>query len=362
MPHLLIIQPLIPHYRRSFFKKLAYKVDFLILTARSTKNRGFNIVEDELPIQIVKRFNFGKLELFSVFKDIYKCKPQYIVSYAEVKQLTNFLLLFYRLFFNYKLYFWSQGFHFNKLNFVDRIRLVLFKLSDGVIFYTKNCYLEAQKYKLKKATYLNNTLDIEHIFALDKNFVNSKTELKIELKINTAINGIFISRFTPVKAPKLLLEIMIEINKSNPSIGFIIIGEGTDKPDFEEYPFIYDFGKVYEEELKTRLFRCSDFLLMPRWVGLSIVEAFAFGKPVFTLSKEIKGIDHSVEYSYITNNYNGFIADSKVELINKIISINEIELKKLQQNALQYCNANLKLDFMVGQFLSFVENEINYDK
>jgi len=349
----LIVQPLIPHYRESFFDGLAEQYELLVLYSRDDKS--FKICNKKYARK-VKSLLSHKIEYFHILNDLIKFKPDVVITYGEVKQLTNTLLFLLKKILKFKLLIWSTGFKSKQLSIIDKIRLFQMKRSDGVIFYTKKCKSDAQMLKIHKSTYLNNTLEIDKIHKLQINCKKDKKELKKEYCINTSINGIFISRFTPEKAPNLLLEIMIKIHNKNPNIGFVIIGDGDYKPDFTAYDFIYDFGRVYGDVKKAELFKLADFAIMPRWVGLSVVEVFANQLPMFTLTSNLKNIEHSVEINYVKNNYNGYIANSENELINTIANMPLTEFERMGINASNYVQNNLAMDKMVNNMTNYINS------
>lgn len=354
---ILIIQPIVPHYRIPFFDRLSQIFNILILYSRS--DLSFKIKHRKY-IKKVRSLNIGKIELFFVFHDLLRFRPDIVITYGEVKQLTNVLLFFLKCLVCFKLIIWSHGFKDKKLSFVDKIRLFEMRRADGVIFYTENCFKDAKKYNLKKSYYLNNTLEMCETQKNDSELDIIK--MKIKYDINTKTNGVFISRFTKAKAPELLLKIMIESHKKNREIGFIIIGDGEYKPDFSKYNFIYDFGRVYDEGIKTELFEISDFSIMPRWIGLSIIECFTFKLPMFTLSNEIDYIEHSVEYSYLRHNQNGYIAKDIKELVEKISNIDTSEIKAWGENGHRLVTDQLNMDNMVKNFSYFINKLRNKDK
>lgn len=347
---IFFIQPLIPHYRIPFFDRLADKFNIYVRYGRG--DSSFETVDKKYSKR-VQNIIIGKFEIFFVFSELIKIKPDIVVTYGEVKQLTNIILLLTRKLFGFKLIIWSHGFKDKKITIIDKLRLMEMHFSDGVIFYTKDCYKDATKYNLNNTFYLNNTLELKknnNILQYD-----NKSKLKKKFNIKTELNGLFISRFSQVKAPELLLEIMKRIHEKNNNIGFIIIGDGACKPDFSNYDFIYDFGRIYEDKKKAVLFSLADFALMPRWIGLSVIESFVYKLPMFTLSNKLENIEHSVEYFYLKHNENSYIASDISELVEKIVNIDKDELLKLGTNACKLVNEELTMDNMVNNFCSFIE-------
>ena len=135
--------------------------------------------------------------------------------------------------------------------------------------------------------------------------------------------------------------------------GFIIIGAGKNKPDFSLYNNVYDFGAIYDTNIKRELFYIADLYFQPGWVGLSIVEAMAYGKPICTFirSEETK---QCVEYSYIENNTNGLIFTNIDDCITRISQLTNDEIKQLGANAIKKVAQLLTPQNMVANALSIL--------
>jgi len=114
--------------------------------------------------------------------------------------------------------------------------------------------------------------------------------------------------------------------------GFIIIGDGKNKPDFTKYKNVHDFGAVYNNEIKRELFALADIYFQPGWVGLSIVEAMAYGKPVFTFRRSAETLQ-CVEYCYIKEKENGLIFDDMEDLVRQMNIITQEQIKQMGEQA-----------------------------
>lgn len=349
---LLFIEPLVPHYRLPFFDEISTKYNIQVFYGR--KDKSFYCPNRKYITQ-VKSVSFQYFEYYFILYKVFKYKPDVIITIGELKQITNIVLLILKNILNYKLIFWTHGFK-NKITIKEKLKLLEYKRSDGVIFYTEKCMQEGQSYlKDKTLCFLNNTLDVNKINETRQLIHESKEMLKEKFNIKTTINGVFISRFTKIKNPNLLLELMIKSHKQNDNVGFFVIGSGKWKPDFSAYNYIYDFGQVYNDKEKASILKMADFSFMPSGIGLSIIEAFCYGLPMFTLSNVQPNIRHGVEFNYLRNGENGYIGNSRTDLIKEISNINPETLKIMSENAIQLVNELLTMDNMVKNFLEFIK-------
>lgn len=172
---------------------------------------------------------------------------------------------------------------------------------------------------------LNNTLtDVDKMMEYRSDL--SVVDLKKKYYITQDFILIFCARFgNNYRRVDLLLKAIEQLDAKR--YGFVIIGAGKNKPSFLPYTNVYDFDALYDVTIKRELFALSDIYFQPGWVGLSIVEAMAYGKPVFTF-KRSEEIKQCVEYSYLESGVNGMIFADIDECIEYINFISKEEIKK----------------------------------
>ena len=72
----------------------------------------------------------------------------------------------------------------------------------------------------------------------------------------------------------------------------------------------------------------ADIYFHPGWVGLSIVEAMAYGKPVFTFRRSTETLQ-CVEYFYIEDGENGLIFTYMEDCLQKIRSLTKSQIQEM---------------------------------
>lgn len=333
--HIALLQPEIPHYREEFFKIIKENINtdiYIFNSPEKSKEQGFKINDKEvkyIPNKIIKGLLF--------YNPFILLNPQYdtLVLMLHFAHITTWILLLTKFFHKKKIILWGQGISIKRYLKEEKrpdwkLKLQI-SLSDGVWLYMEKEKIMWQKiFPQKKIVALNNTLTgVENMLRYTSPI--SKENLKSKYNIKEYIIFIFCARFeSNYRRTDLLLETIKRLNKEK--YGFIIIGAGKNKPDFTPFTNVHDFGAIYDTNIKRELFSIADIYFQPGWVGLSIVEAMAYGKPIFTFvrSEETK---QCVEYGYINPSYNGLIFQTIDDCINTINTLSIEDIKRMGVNA-----------------------------
>lgn len=352
-----ILQPEVPHYREEFFELLHQQCKtadvYVYNSFESTKQQGFNI--DTKGLRYIPNKQLKGFLLYNPFPLLSK-KYDTLVLMLHFAHLTTWLLLLTQFIHRKKIILWGQGIsvkrYLKEEKQPDWKLKAQIALADGVWLYMQKELEQWTKiFPHKPMVALNNTLTGVHEMC---NYVpeSSKEELKKKYGITQDVILIFCARFeSNYRRTDLLVEAMKRLDKNR--FGFVIIGKGKNKPDFSDFDNVYDFGAVYDTAIKRELFSLSDIYFQPGWVGLSIVEAMAYGKPIFTFvrSKETK---QCVEYSYIQPGYNGMLFETIEECVDYISHIEEEKLADMGQNARRFVKENLSVEQMANHAISIL--------
>ncbi len=359
MKKIAILQPEVPHYRSEFFELLKNqnsKVDIFVYNSTDdTKKKGFCI--DVKDLRFIPNINLKGILIYNAIPFL---KEGYdtLILMLQFSHITTWLLLLTNFFHNKKIILWGQGIsvkrYLKEEKKPDWKLKWMISLADGVFFYTEK---ELNQWKSifpqKKMVALNNTLSgakemTEYVPQI------SKEDLKAEYGIKERTILIFCARFeSNYRRTDLLIETIEKLDKRR--FGFIIIGAGKNKPDFSSYTNVYDFGAVYDTEKKQELFTIADIYFQPGWVGLSIVEAMAYGKPVITFerSEETK---QCVEYSYIESKKNGIIFKDMEDCIRQLEKLSDEEIICLGENAKRFVKEKLTPNQMAENAMKLIRD------
>lgn len=353
MNKIAILQPFIPHYREDFFKGVSQEIETdLYCFEKSNKISKQNFNLSSLQVKSAKNLTVGPFLLYNPFILIKK-EYKTLVLMMHFAHITTWLLLLTKAIHKKKIFLWGQGISVKRFLKEEKKPNILFKwmvsLADGVWLYTKKEQEQWLKlYPHKQIIALNNSVsDVDKILSYSS--TTPKEVLKEKYKIYQNTIFIFCARFTNAYRRTDLLEDIIR-KLDNQKYGFIIIGDGEYKPNFAGLSNVYDFGSVYDRELKNDLFTLADWYLQPGWVGLSIVEALAYGKPVITFKRSQDTLQ-CVEYSYLTHLHNALIIENIDELISFLNTLNQEDFDNMCLDAKAFAKQNLTMQIMVSNAL-----------
>lgn len=370
MMKLVHLQPFIPHYREEFFSLLGRRLKeknvgqsfeqeiYTFEKTKDVKSASFNMSNiscKHIQSMLIK----GKLLVYNPFKLLCK-ENEVLVLMLHFAHITTWLLLLTKWIHHKKIILWGQGISVKRYLREEKkpdwkLRLMI-SLADGVWFYMDKEMDQWQKlFPRKPMIALRNTLS--GVNAMTKYQPDlTKDELKAKYGVKQDVIFIFCARFTADRRVDLLLETIKRLD--NEKYGFVIIGSGKCKPDFSSYGNVYDFGAVYDTAVKRELFALSDVYFQPGWVGLSIVEAMAYGKPIFTFERSHETLQ-CVEYSYIQSGENGLIFKDIDDCISKINSLYAEDIKRMGDNARDYVSKHLTIEQMVDHAMIIIDKESN---
>jgi len=192
-----------------------------------------------------------------------------------------------------------------------------------------------------------NTLDMDDAASPDG---YSRAELAKRYGITESHVVLFSGRIQPRKRLGLLLDCFVERRRQLSDVGLVIVG--PDLPQRLEQIVrtssnIHYLGPVYEKEQMAELFRSADVFCIPGSMGLGIVEALYWARPIITLN-----VKHGPEACYLKNGRNCVVVDDEERFADELISLlrNEDRRKAMGAEARRTFEKEASLDNMFGGF------------
>lgn len=327
---ILLVQPIVPHYRVKIFSNLAKYVDLTIASEDLNNQKGFISKKISKNIKIIKskKINFFLFFQTNIIKNIIKNKYDKVILSCDIKNMTNFFVLILCKILNIKCFIWGHGL-FGKSKKIPKSLIYRFYYFFINYFITK--YIAYNKYSKdtllkvlgkKKIIVIDNTLEKKFIF-IKKNYKEK--------------NILFVGRLRNRCMLNILIKAMVIINRKFKNIRLEIIGYGN---LFDEYKSLAKKLNIncifYKQKTNFKKISKKCFLgVYPGDAGLSVVEYMMLNLPV--IKHDIMDEHMGPETSYIRNNYNGltYKKGSVEDLANNILKIflNKKLRKKFSKNS-----------------------------
>lgn len=330
-----------------------------------------NIPENGKYIKVKNIYFSKKREFFLVrfFNIIFNKRPKVIVTQYSFSNLSIWGLYILRPFLKFKIIGWSHGWDrrtgFHPENSLkDKLKLFMLKMADAMILYSNDAPKKLSKYiNSEKLFVANNTLDTEPLLNLKKKFKSKKKkDVKNELGFISKYNLIFTARLEPEKKPEKLLEIFELLQEKLIDISLHIIGSGPLEKNLKEIieekniKNVKLYGAIYDNELTGKMIYCSDLMIIPSWLGLSIVHSFCFDCPLVTFEKEF----HPPEIIYLKDGKTGYNLWDKTSEEAITIIINYLKNEKLQKEFKNNIKNVIENEASIDKFVQGATDAINY--
>ncbi|MHA1147592.1 MAG: glycosyltransferase family 4 protein [Promethearchaeota archaeon] len=280
-----------------------------------------------------------KYPIFKVLPFLLKNGKKYdlihVHSYIYFSTIQTFI---YKIFFNKRipvilhLHGGVQTEDFQATSFIEKILLLMkrffFDLIIGKLMINRaNAVISVSKEDL---------LQINNVFRTKRLKNNYYLPNAIDIKIFRKVNDIprkyvgFIGRLTKIKGIDIFIEVIKQVHQFEPSIKYLIIGEGPYLLNVERILDLYPVEfhpSVQHSEMPLYYNQCKIFLQTSRAEGLPtcVLEALSCEVPV--IASNVGGIKE-----IISNNVNGHIYESgDVKAIVKIIKdfLNRNDLERM---------------------------------
>lgn len=301
----LIIQPSVPEFRREFFEHLLLNdvidcsvicSDEALVHIDASKN-----IDGLTNTQSQKFWGFSFLVNLN-YSEI--SKYDVIVTYSNMRLLTNYYLLFFCYLKKIKLVGWGHYKGRNRI-FGSSIRHIFLRLFNAQLFYTR---YEAESfvndYKHAKVGFLNNGLPkcsgLNNYLECKENFVSQCKKRRIEVLTIGRLTG-------KCKLDKLInvienfeyneFEVNLHVIGANKQEFASFYGVSEDSDNIIFHGGISDFDKIKEIAAN-----CSLFVYFGD-IGLSLIHAYALGLPVIVHDQYDK---HMPEIDAFNAAENGF--------------------------------------------------------
>jgi glycosyltransferase involved in cell wall biosynthesis len=343
---ILIFQRLLPYYRIQVFRKICEETGAILCFGKRGPKKTY-LPKVEPTFSYLKIDDFypvkGKetLVFLNIFLPLIKFKPDIIITEFALGIISNYLLLLMKPFFKFKLILWSHGYNrktglYPNKFLADKLRVWWVNQANAIILYTQKGKKLISKYirNPQKIFVAFNTLDTDELLDLRNKLERiGKERIKKDVGFGSKYNLIFIGRLLKEKEPDRLIRVFKIISKKLDDISVHFVGDGPMIDELRreargvqlqgKLDILPDshwsrqsmknnikfWGSIIDISVTGKLLFASDLMVMPGYLGLSVVHSFCFDTPVVSQKQGIAGPFHSPEVEYVVDNKTGFLVE-----------------------------------------------------
>jgi len=387
MKHLSVAvlhQGCVPVYRRAFYERLAAIADHRYVVFHGDPEPGSGITAARPPfafehVEVRNHYRrlLGRTFVYQpVIRRILRDRFDALVIGHEVKYAANILLALAFRAAGKPVLLWGFGRNIDTAEETRSalgrclgrtIRLsqdLLIRVATDFLAYTPSGarYVEKAGMPADRITVLNNTIDISGEIAiharassLDRNCLRREWGLSPD-----AVVLLFVGRLKEAKKVDALIGAVRALRQRQAiPVEVLIVGAGPQEAHLKNLAdgatWCRFLGKVYDPDAVGQIFRISDAVVIPGYVGLAVNLAFAYGLPVITCQSRM----HSPEIEYVQNSVNGLLLPSIDELASGLLPF--VTSRELRQDLAAGALASrdkLDLQQMVDAFDSGVRRAL----
>ena len=372
MKNIVLILPVLPHYRYDFIIDLNSKLkrNNMNLTVIAGENISRKNVNENLNIDVklIKNNTIGiNILKFAIqwqlrlIRTVIKIKPDKVIMLWHAGKINYNILLLILFIKKIPYVLWGSGsgdkrrdLSSSQLKLKSFFKNFFVKNSSSYISYGTDFFKELIKngYDKNRIFVAQNTIKVENIY----------NYLDISKRSYNKVKFLFVGVLIANKKLDLAIKICRRLVDEGFTFTFDIVGDGVEfnylnelitKYNLREYIFLH--GSKYKQELKN-IFIKSNVFILPGTGGLAINEAMAYSLPVISTSGDGTGKD------LITNNINGFLLDDNYkeeilyEKIKFFLNADKKKLKQMGSRSLSIIKQKVTMRNMVEKFYESILN------
>lgn len=325
MTNVLLISNIAPLYRKPLWEELS-QLDGVNLTFLTSTNKLLGIESIDLSQNKIVKFKPIKNIIIrgvifwqkKVIKNVIFSNYDHYIFLGEANILSSWIAILILKFRKKKVYLWGHGLYGNEGILKLFLRKSFYRLADKHLLYERRAkqIMISNGFAPDKLYVIFNSLNYERHKLLRKKFetISKEDTFPFFARPNLPVL-IFTGRLTPVKKIDLLLNAVNIINKENPVVNLIIIGDGPTRDLLEnvgkrgvEKKWLYFTGSCYDEEVIGQYLFAADICVSPGNVGLTAIHSLSYGTPVCSHNNysnqmpEIESIEEDVSGFFFKEN------------------------------------------------------------
>lgn len=334
------------HYRVPFFQRLASKYDVHVIYREPILCGDFDFKQIAARYTKIGSFEFVRVKYPEDFSVLVVMQNLRLIQYWLLP------LMFWRRF---AFVFWgigvsSSGGLEKKRGLLTTIRDFVSSFADGIGFYSNYPLPFYSDRTKRKAVVVGNTVE---------------SPLSENMSRRPKDSFLFIGSLDKRKGLPLLFECfrryLLEVADKSSVKLLHVVGDGPAREELEALVSSLGIGEsvrfegaVLDPKVKKEFFASAAAVISPLQAGLSVAESFSFGVPFITHKAPVSG----GEYLSIVQGENGFLFETKMELVRALIYLGTNSRARVQlgNNAYKFYINNLQMEQFVARFEKLISD------
>lgn len=319
VPRVAVVTNVVPSYRASFYQELGKFKDMCVTVYCQDHLPGWNLKlvhgDLDIPVRLVtylgseRRISWQRLPLRELWLGY-----DIIVFHGSIRALSTIVWATFSRLLRRDLVIWTQG-HTAGAK-LEKTRFLWYRMFDNLLLYTQYeaDQLRAAGFPATNILGINNGLDQAEIERASQDWPDQRLRMwQQEQGISKRSLLLSVARLDPKNKFPLMLEAMPKIISADPSVLWVVIGDGDAGDRLRQLAASYQLddhvrwlGPIYAEQELAPWFLSSRLLVHPGAIGLSLLHAFGYGLPVATHSNRANQMP---EFAALRDGVNGMLFD-----------------------------------------------------
>jgi len=379
MKKIVIISPILQHYRLTFYEKLSRINDnyhFHVFYGVKKKEDGRPSFSGDVRFDAkgfeVSRFSIASLAIRynrGMLAELKQVNPDIIIIQGITGNLSYRRIMSWARRRNKKIIIWTCGWESKEVKgtkkaFKDKFVASFFRKADYFLTYSNSAsdYVRNMGINQSMIETCYNGVEIDHLIQDHDTIISNSKKIVEKYDLKSSTTFLFVGALANDKKPLMLMDAFLRLREKYKGIKLIIIGDGPLKSAVEERielaqdQNIFYLGRIIDGI--DQYFAAGDCLVLPGAGGLALNQAMFWGK-VCIVSKADGTEDDLVLDGVTGYRFKESDLDSLISAMERRINVSQEELDMMSQKSRKMIREVSNVNNMVRIFVSAIDKYSN---
>lgn len=348
MTKIVLITPILQHYRLTFYEKISKTKDFdlTVFYGYKKKEDGQPSYEGETKFKSIgfREYKYRILPFdivydWGMFTEIKKINPDIIIVQGIAGDLSLRRILSWAKRKKKKIIIWACAWEPGRakgllMKFKNKFVSIFFKKADYILTYSTHAsnYCLNMGIDESKIETCYNGIEIDEMEQQADTIISKSKEIRQKYNLDNFISFLFVGGLTSEKRPDLLVDAFAKLREKYNNIKLLIIGDGPLRPDLEAQLKMYNNENIYYLGRIVKdvdmYFAATDCFVLPGIGGLALNQAMFWKKTCVVSEADGTEDDLVIEnhsgYRFSCHNLESLTAAMEKRIIEKPVQLEEM--------------------------------------